>query len=725
MIPLNQTVAFGSESEMIKAYMDNKQTYWGGIIFSSIDPANNTINYTIRLNNTYNYDIQDSPYPFLQQSILSAFASIKLNIPLNISLNSTQYSIPANKFTPTTFNYLFPIYFPLLFMYSLQVLIILLVTEKKDGIKEALKVMGMRESAYWLSNIIMQTIMNVILIIFILILCYATKVFTSTNPVMMFLIFFCFSMTLIAIAFIVSAYMTQPKIGSMISGLVLLVGVGLSVVLQFVVKKKNAGIRFLFFLISPCAFGEYLVALSFAEGQKEAVPWDDPAFTEAIGFLILDFVLYSLIAWCSIEVHEGGNNFRIFFKRSYWQPNRGQTKGKSSKDGHAMQQSNGIEIVDLEKVYVSKTTKDKQVRAINGLNLTVPAGTIFALLGHNGAGKSSTMNILTGMIQPSGGDAFINGLSVKTDMDQIRHHIGFCPQQNIVYAQLTCAQHLRLFAKLKGVPAKEIEESIATSLEEVGLTDKTDVPSSDLSGGMKRRLSLAMAFIGDPSIVFLDECTTGLDPFARHQVWALLQKKKHGKTIIMTTHFMEEAELIGESIGIMSNGKLRCCGTSLQLKSEFGLGYILSFTLNGGQDSTITSSFKDYVMSVFPDAVQNDTHVLSPPSSKTKTLKDHDHQHLSEPDIPMDMVPLSGAGGSGASSPINNSNNTPIYGHKDIEMTFSLSHQKSTERLSTFFEELEQSIQQRYGIKSMGISMTTLEEVFLRIQTEDPTTTAK
>ncbi|EFA81476.1 ABC transporter A family protein [Heterostelium album PN500] len=676
--PIDKMVSFTDESSMIDTYLDNPEKYWGGIIFNAIDVADNIINYTIRLNNTYSNNIQGSPYPYIEQNILSAFIKMKTgNSSLNLTLTTTEYPVPVNPYSKTIFNYLFPIYFPLFFMYTLQQLIILLVTEKKDGIKEGLKVSGMRESAYWTSNIIMQVVMNILLIVVVEILCYATKIFHYCSPIMIFISFFLYSLTLSSLGFLISAFLSNPKSGSALSALIVLLGIGLSCLYQFYLNTKVPSIKWLFYLFSPCAFGAFLSQLSFSENQNLAVSWTDPNFTESTAFLVIDFILYAVIAWYAIEVYPGehgtGKPYLFFLQKDYWFQSSAPVYGKNvngssseirkingSSSGH------GIELRDLYKEYNSPTVKDQKVHAVNGLSLNIPQGTIFALLGHNGAGKSTTMNILCGMIPPTSGNAFINGLSVKNQMDFIRRSIGFCPQNNILYAQLTCAEHLRLFGKIKGVPANELESSISRSLQEVGLSEKKDTISSSLSGGMKRRLSLAMAFIGDPSIVFLDECTTGLDPMARHQVWELLQKKKVGKTIVMTTHFMEEAELLGESIGIMSKGKLRCMGTALELKALFGLGYIISFSIDRHVKSL--QPFEDYFMSRFKDAV-----------------------------------------------PGKQNSNIPKE-NGDFELSYSLSHQIS-ENLSDFFQEVE-SRQEEFSVKRIGISMTTLEEVFLKIQSE-------
>eukprot|EP01133_Synstelium_polycarpum_P007913 gene7913-9291_t len=673
-------MGFSSEASLVSEYTSNPGRYWGGIIFDTVDLANNFINFTIRMNSTYG-DLQNSPYLYYEQSIYNAFTTMKVQqvnnggLPLTMSMNTTAYPTPTNPRSLTTFNFLFPIYFPLFFAFSLQQLIILLVTEKKDGIKEGLKVMGMKEGAYWLSNVLTQLIMNIILILMMLVMTFPTKIFVYSSALMIFLAFFFFSLTLIGVAFLSSTFLSTPKTASSISTLFILVGVGLSCFLQFYLEEKVPGIKYLFYLLSPCAFGAFLVQLSFSEANKVAVAWNDPAFTQSIGFMCLDFALYSILAWYSIEVYTGdhgsGKPWNFFLNKSYWVQSdipELSANGKRSVNDYLLKPTGeGIELRNLFKEYNSPTVKDGKVVAVNELSMNIESGTIFALLGHNGAGKSTTMGILTGMVPPTRGSAWINGLSVVSQMDHIRRHIGFCPQNNLLYNQLTCAEHLRLFGRIKGVPSDQIESSLVKSLQEVDLLDKKDVASASLSGGMKRRLSLAMAFIGNPSIVILDECTTGLDPYARHQVWDLLQSKKAGKTLILSTHFMEEAEMLAEKIAIMAAGKLRAMGTAMELKNMFGLGYIVSITFD--RDQGQIKRFEDLFYSIFRDAGQGK----------------------------------------------NNQENRD-KSHGDLELTYTL-QQQSTESLTKFFETIEPQ-QKDYGIKRLGISMTTLEEVFLKIQSE-------
>ncbi len=200
----------------------------------------------------------------------------------------------------------------------------------------------------------------------------------------------------------------------------------------------------------------------------------------------------------------------------------------------------------------------------------------------SGAGKTTTMQMLTAEFPPSSGDATLAGFSVTKQPEKTRRRIGYCPQFDAHFTNLTGREHVELYASIKGVPRQFIKEAAAAKLKEVGLSEKdSDRLSSGYSGGMKRRLSLACATIGQPQIVFLDECSTGVDPVARREIWQLISDMVTGEnvapeertSVILTTHSMEECEALCPRIGIMANGRLRCLGSAQHLKNKFGQGY--------------------------------------------------------------------------------------------------------------------------------------------------------
>jgi len=221
--------------------------------------------------------------------------------------------------------------------------------------------------------------------------------------------------------------------------------------------------------------------------------------------------------------------------------------------------------------------------AVRGNFFRVETGKLFALLGPNGAGKTTTINLLTGVLPITAGDASVCEHSiVGGGLSAVRRLMGVCPQFDILWAELTAAEHLRLFAALKGLPRAQWSHTCEELLERTKLTPAAHRRSSTYSGGMKRRLSVAVALIGDPEVVYLDEPTTGMDPITRRYVWDIILEAKQGRAIVLTTHSMEEADVLADTITIIAKGRLRCFGSALRLKGKFGAGFRISASVSGG-----------------------------------------------------------------------------------------------------------------------------------------------
>lgn len=212
------------------------------------------------------------------------------------------------------------------------------------------------------------------------------------------------------------------------------------------------------------------------------------------------------------------------------------------------------------------TKKYKEKIAVNELNLEIEENILFSLLGVNGAGKSTTIKMLSTLIKPTSGDIYINGLDVKSDTNKIREIINVSPQETAVAKNLTVKENLEFMAGVYEIKNKE--EKIAELIKVFKLKDVVNQKAKTLSGGYQRRLSIALALINDPRILFLDEPTLGLDVIARRELWNIIEHLKEKMTIILTTHYMEEAENLSDLIGIMNKGKLITYGTKEELMSK-------------------------------------------------------------------------------------------------------------------------------------------------------------
>ena len=222
-----------------------------------------------------------------------------------------------------------------------------------------------------------------------------------------------------------------------------------------------------------------------------------------------------------------------------------------------------IQIKDLCKKY-------GQIIAVDNLTLEIRQGEIFSLLGINGAGKTTLIKMLSCITKPTSGDAIILGSSVTNSSEKIKEYIGVSPQQSAIAPSLTVNENLKLIAGIHGYSKEEQKKKVKEISERFGLQEIMDRRASQLSGGWQRRLSIAMALINDPKILFLDEPTLGLDVIARSELWSVIRSLKGRSTVILTTHYMEEAEALSDRIGIMKNGKLLTTGTADDMKARTG-----------------------------------------------------------------------------------------------------------------------------------------------------------
>ncbi|WAL62479.1 ABC transporter ATP-binding protein [Thermocoleostomius sinensis] len=226
-----------------------------------------------------------------------------------------------------------------------------------------------------------------------------------------------------------------------------------------------------------------------------------------------------------------------------------------------------LKINGLQKSYGSRSV-------LQGLSLQIPPGEIYGLLGPNGAGKTTTINILCNLLKADGGTIEINGWPVS---EATKRWIGVAPQENLIYRSLTCAENLDFFARIYGLSKIDRQERVQRCLSDVGLSDRAHSPAETLSGGMQRRLSMAIALIHQPKLVVLDEPTTGLDIEARYEIWDLIRQLQHqGMTVLLTTHLLDEAERLCKRIGILKQGQIAAEGTLADLRQQIAAAEILT-----------------------------------------------------------------------------------------------------------------------------------------------------
>ncbi|ELW62507.1 ATP-binding cassette sub-family A member 3 [Tupaia chinensis] len=357
---------------------------------------------------------------------------------------------------------------------------------------------------------------------------------------------------------------------------------------------------------------------------------------------------------------EAGIKIQHLYKKSYWlgEP----TTMKREQSPSVLLQTDffeaepvGLEAgIKIQHLYKEFNLQNNTIVIIKDLSLNFYEGQITVLLGPNGAGKTTTLSILTGFYRPTSGKVYISGYDISKDMVQVRKSLGFCPQDNLLFKNLTVSEHLYFYCVIRGAQPEKHSAETNKILTSFGMLQKSNELSKNLSGGMKRKLSIIIALTGGSKVVILDEPTSGMDPASRRATWDLLQQYKENRTILLTTHYMDEADILGDRIAIMVRGTLQCCGSSVFLKKKYGVGYHL-------------------VMVKEPDCdIDEVTQII--------------HHHIPTATLESNVA---------------------------AELSFLLPREY-TDRFEAMFTELEER-QEKLGIAGFGVSITTMEEVFLRV----------
>ncbi|KJH44786.1 ABC transporter, ATP-binding protein [Dictyocaulus viviparus] len=495
-----------------------------------------------------------------------------------------------------------------------------IVMEKESRLKEYMRVMGLSQWIHWVGHFIVNYIKLIISVILLTTLLHFVTI--RSDGSIMFIFFLLYAYNALYFAFAISTFMQSGTAATLIAivGWMLLY-FWYAIYNAFDVKRPfSFGTQMINCLNPDIAMAYGITLLALYETQAGGLHWSHlftpptPDHQLTVGhcfiMLIVDAIYLMLVTWYIEAVYPGGEGVPqkpwFFLLKSYWFPYSQVKKSvvlQISDDILPVEKDTvriepepqlraAINIVGLSKTYGTSIFKKlfdcqfgtlSEKKAVDRLSLKVYHGQITALLGHNGAGKSTTFSMLTGVTKPSSGTAYIEDYDIRTSLPQIRKQTGLCPQYNILFNSLTVIEHLEFFCKLKG--REYFEKEAIDLLTRLKIDLKIYSRAGSLSGGQKRKLSLAIALIGGSEIVMLDEPTSGMDPGARHETWTLLQAEKCKRAILLTTHFMEEADLLGDRIAILSHGRLQCCGSGMFLKAQYGDGYHLTVVYDNSSRS--------------------------------------------------------------------------------------------------------------------------------------------
>ncbi|XP_068396455.1 retinal-specific phospholipid-transporting ATPase ABCA4 isoform X4 [Eschrichtius robustus] len=652
-------------------------------------------------------------------------------VPVGIYLQQMPYPCFVDDSFMIILNRCFPIFMVLAWIYSVSITVKSIVLEKELRLKETLKNQGVSNTVIWCTWFLDSFSIMSISICFLTIFIMHGRILHYSNPFILFLFLLAFSTATIMQCFLLSTFFSKASLAAACSGIIYFT-LYLPHILCFAWQDRmTADLKLAVSLLSPVAFGFGTEYLARFEEQGLGLQWnnignspmegDEFSFLMSMKMMLIDAALYGLLAWYLDQVFPGdyGTPLPWYFllQESYWLGG----EGCSTREERALEKTEPIteEMEDPEHpegindcfferelpglvpgVCVKNLVKIFEPSgrpAVDRLNITFYENQITAFLGHNGAGKTTTLSILTGLLPPTSGTVLIRGKDIETSLDAIRQSLGMCPQHNILFHHLTVAEHILFYAQLKGRSWEEAQLEMEAMLEDTGLYHKRNEAAQDLSGGMQRKLSVAIAFVGDAKVVVLDEPTSGVDPYSRRSIWDLLLKYRSGRTIIMSTHHMDEADILGDRIAIIAQGRLYCSGTPLFLKNCFGTGFYLTLvrkmktiqSQGGGCEGNCSCASKGFSIRC-PSCVDEIT---------PEQVLDGDVNEL------MDMV----------RHHVPEAKLVECIGQ---ELIFLLPNKNFKQRAyASLFRELEESLAD-LGLSSFGISDTPLEEIFLKV-TED------
>ncbi|XP_012658566.1 ATP-binding cassette sub-family A member 6 [Otolemur garnettii] len=526
---------------------------------------------------------------------------------------------------------------PLIYFVSLN------VTKERKKYKNLMKVMGLQDSAFWLSWGIIYAGLFFVISIIIAVIITSTQIIIMAGFMIIFTLFFLYGLSLIALVFLVNVLVRKAVLTSLVVFLLTLFWGGLG--FPAIYKHLPSSLEWIFSICSPFAFTAGMTKVTQMDHNVSGEIFPDSSgasntMIATVFILALDGLLYFLLTLyfdknlsCESErrcaplfflnssscFHHQRTDNKVIEKEvdpelpsdDYFEPVAPEFRGKEA-----------IRIRNVKKEYKGKSGK---VEALKDLLFDIYEGQITAILGHSGAGKTSLLNILNGLSVPTEGSVTIynKNLSEMQDLKEIRKIIGICPQFNIQFDVLTVKENLSLFAKIKGIHSQEVEQEVQRILLELDMQNIQDKVTEHLSEGQKRKLTFGIAILGDPQVLLLDEPTTGLDPFSRHQVWSFLKERRANRVILFSTQFMDEADILADRKVIMSNGRLKCAGSSSFLKRKWGLGYHLSLYRNETCDpEQITSLINHHVPDAKLKMESKESLVYMLPLERTNTFPD-------------------------------------------------------------------------------------------------------
>ena len=620
------------------------------------------------------------------------------NIELNFGILPMKYLDYREDLFASVIGFLGPFFIIIAYMAHLCIYVYRMVSEKESKAKEGMKVMGLTDGIYFCSYFIQYTAISFfdsLINAFIFI-----KIFNTIPYIVFFFIFFLFSLNVFALAFFFQSFINKAKESIIISMLIYFIMFFISLLVTNDTASYNMKVGLSFF--PPVTIYIGIILLGKFESQFRTFKYSDifemyTNYSIIIMFvmLIADIIIYLFLGYYFQNVIPQSYGIRkpwyfifkkIFkiccFKEKTHSYNINYVDRRSTINNSLNNNNNALnENFQSEEIYKDMVNPkdclkiinlvkqfDDGKKAVNRVNLNLYKNEIFALLGHNGAGKTTLISILTGMYEATGGEAIYDDINILSpeNVDTFRKKVGICPQHDVLFGDLSIKEHLELFAIFKGVHTNDLRNEINKSITDFQFDrEKINDPVKKLSAGDRRKLSIAISLIGGSEIIFLDEPSSGMDITSRRNLWEILKRQSNNKIIILTTHYMEEASVLGKRIGIINLGKMKCIGTPLFLIEKFGKYMSINISKDDdANDKDIISFIKENVESPEFESLSEEILVRIPKENFTKN--------------------------------------------------------QGKITLHDFFEILDENLNM-LKIKTYSVSMPTLEDVFLNIAAEDET----
>ncbi|KAL8123533.1 hypothetical protein AgCh_011491 [Apium graveolens] len=607
------------------------------LLNSDVSNFNVSIWYNSTLkNDTGNRPIALTRVPRLVNLVSSSYLQFLLGPAANMLFDFVK-EMPKPE-TELNFDFaslLGPLFFTWVILQLFPVVLTSLVYEKEQNLRIMMKMHGLGDGPYWMiTYAYFLVISSVYLFAFVIFgSVVGLKFFTLNNYGIQFVFYLFYVNLQISLAFLVAAIFSNLKAATVI-GYILVFGTGLlgGFLFQSFVEDESFPRGWIIVMEIYPGFSLYRGLYEFSQYAINGVSlgidgmqWKDlndgaNGMKEILIIMFVEWLLVLSVAYYIDQVVASGSgvgrNPLYFLQKLQKKPSSLSTKSSLQKQRSQvsdqaekqdvvqeklrveqllLEQSTSHSIVcdDLQKVYPGRDGNPEKF-AVRGLSLALPQGECFGMLGPNGAGKTSFINMMIGLIKPTSGTAYVEGLDIRTNMDGIYSNMGVCPQHDLLWNTLTGREHLLFYGRLKNLKGSALTQAVEESLKSVNLFNGgvADKQAGKYSGGMKRRLSVAISLIGDPKVVYMDEPSTGLDPASRNNLWNVVKRAKQNRAIILTTHSMEEAEHLCDRLGIFVDGSLQCIGNPKELKARYGGSYVFTMTTSSSHEEEVENLAK-------------------------------------------------------------------------------------------------------------------------------------